>query len=123
MVDDAGTSHEMVPIDLRALAGAAEVNARGARVAALDDYQIGISRFSRHPRWEIHPEADELVQVIDGELAVSFLDGDEMVLGPGQFVVIPKNVWHSPIPHGTVSVLSMSRYEGTRTSDEVDPRE
>ena len=112
----------MVPIDLRSLAGAAEVNARGSRVAALDDYQIGISRFSRHPRWEIHPEADEFVQVIDGELGVSFLDGDEMVLGPGQFVVIPRNVWHSPIPRGTVSVLTMSRYEGTRTSDEVDPR-
>jgi mannose-6-phosphate isomerase-like protein (cupin superfamily) len=109
------------PIDIAAIAGSLQVNARGTPVASMDDYEIGLSSFSSHPRWEIHPEADEFVQVVSGQLGVTLLGGEEVVLRAGQAMVIPKNTWHSPVPRGTVSLLSMSRYEGTRVSDTADP--
>lgn len=115
----------MEVVNLAELAAAAEPNVPGDPFAHLDGCSLGVSRFSRHPRWEIHPGGDEFLQVVDGELDVILLtdDNPRVVLGPGDVFVVPQGVWHSPIPHGTVSLLSIGNYEGTRVSDEDDPRD
>ncbi|HEX7429226.1 MAG TPA: cupin domain-containing protein [Mycobacterium sp.] len=104
---------------------AATLNAHGTTIGRVDHYEVGVARFSEHPRWEIHPSGDELLIGIAGELQLTILSDDgpvTTVLQTGQAIVIPKNTWHSPIPVSEVSLLSMANYEGAAVSDALDPR-
>ncbi len=115
----------MKPVDMATIAAAAKLNARGTTIARVDSLDVGVSRFSEHPRWEFHPKGDELLIGISGELQITLLldDGPETsVVRPGEVFVIPRGVWHSPVPLGEVSLLSMAEYVGTRVSNEDDPR-
>jgi mannose-6-phosphate isomerase-like protein (cupin superfamily) len=112
-------------IDLLTLARQAKINRRGSKVATFDGHKLGISRFSRHPRWEMHPSGDELLQVIDGELELTLLGEKErtrITLKPGFAFIVPRGVWHSPNPRGIVALLHMADYSGTVVSDGDDPR-
>ena len=104
---------------------AARLNAHGTTIARVDHYEVGVARFSKHPRWEIHPSGDELLIGIAGELELTILSDDgpvTTVLQTGHAIVIPRNTWHSSIPLGEVSLLSLANYEGTAVSDALDPR-
>ena len=102
----------------------APLNERGRALASLDGMPLLVSRFDAHPKWEIHPQGDELLQVIEGELEVTLLTDDRptLVLAVGDVFVVPRDTWHSPVPRGTVTLLSTARYDGTRVSDLDDPR-
>ena len=113
------------PVDLASAAMAARLNAHGTTIGRVDHYEVGVARFSKHPRWEIHPSGDELLIGIAGDLELTILSDDgpaTTVLQPGHAIVIPRNTWHSPTPLSEVSLLSMANYEGTAVSDARDPR-
>jgi mannose-6-phosphate isomerase-like protein (cupin superfamily) len=47
--------------------------------------------------WELHPDTDELLYVVHGSVTVEILtetDADEHHLAVGQFVVVPRGLWH-----------------------------
>ena len=49
--------------------------------------------------WEMHPDCDELLHVIDGEIEVEVLpsDGGEIVgatIKAGCYIVVPRGCWH-----------------------------
>jgi mannose-6-phosphate isomerase-like protein (cupin superfamily) len=115
-------SHEL---DIGALCGRLTLNARGRPLLEFNGQQVLLSKFSEHPRWEFHPDADEYLQVIEGRLDVVLLHEsatEEFTLEPGGICVVPKGVWHSPIPRGPVTLLSIGGYRGTRVSEAEDPR-
>lgn len=115
----------MEAINLKYVAGQAELNKRGRVLAKIGEAHVGVSRFSRHPKWEIHPNGEEVLVGITGELSIVTLDAagsKTMVIKSGDVAVIPQNTWHSPVPDGEVSVLSMGDYAGTMVSDRDDPR-
>ena len=115
----------MGAFDLARLAAKAKLNARGKTIAVFDDRTVGISRFSMHPRWEMHPHGDEFLQVIEGELELALLlpkQTERMTLRAGEIAVVPKGVWHSPVPRGPVSLLQMADYRETIVSAAEDPR-
>jgi mannose-6-phosphate isomerase-like protein (cupin superfamily) len=112
-------------LNLVALGAGLKLNSRGRRLFEFNGQQVLVSRFSDHPRWEIHPEADEYLQVIDGTLGIVLLEMDgerEVAMAPNDVCVVPKNVWHSPVPAGPVTLLSIGTYDGTRISNKDDPR-
>jgi mannose-6-phosphate isomerase-like protein (cupin superfamily) len=91
---------------------------------SLNQCTVGIARFSAHPLWERHPNGDELLHVIEGRLDLTVLAEDgpvEMTLGPGQVLVVPQGLWHSPRPQGSVTLLFATPSEGTTVSDERPP--
>ncbi len=48
--------------------------------------------------WERHPEGDELIIQLDGQLLLILdREGDlaTVLLGPGDFAIVPKGVWHT----------------------------
>ena len=97
----------------------------GCEFGSLNGSTVGIARFSAHPLWERHSTGDELLQVIDGRLDLTVLADDgpvEITLGPGQVVVVPQGLWHSPRPRGSVTLLFATPSEGTTVSNEQDPR-
>lgn len=49
--------------------------------------------------WEMHPECDELVHIIEGKIEIEILPNDStdsamVVLAAGSFIVVPKGCWH-----------------------------
>jgi mannose-6-phosphate isomerase-like protein (cupin superfamily) len=115
----------MEMFNLAGLATKARLNARGKTLAAFDGRTVGISRFSAHPRWEMHPHGDEFLQVIEGELELALLLAkrtERTKLHAGEAVIVPKGVWHSPLPRGLVSLLHIADYRSTKVSDAEDPR-
>ncbi|SLM48731.1 putative Cupin 2 domain-containing protein [Nitrospira japonica] len=111
---------------LKNIAGQSELNKRGKVLARIGEANVCVSRFSQHPKWEIHPKGEEVLIGISGELSVVILDPSgprTIVVKSGDVAVVPENTWHSPVPHGEVSVLSMGDYAGTIVSNNDDPRQ
>ena len=49
--------------------------------------------------WEMHPECDEMLQVLEGEIQVEVLPhdgspGETTRVPAGSFVVVPRGCWH-----------------------------
>jgi mannose-6-phosphate isomerase-like protein (cupin superfamily) len=47
--------------------------------------------------WELHPDTDEILMVLDGSITVEILtdtDSHGVTLTAGQFVIVPKGHWH-----------------------------
>jgi mannose-6-phosphate isomerase-like protein (cupin superfamily) len=110
--------------DLHSLVRELKLN-RGVPLGALDGLPVKLSRFSFHPRWEMHPNGDELLYVVEGELELTLL-GEESsprsILAPGGLTIVPRGVWHSPQPKGSVTLLHLADYRGTKVSNAADPR-
>jgi mannose-6-phosphate isomerase-like protein (cupin superfamily) len=69
------------------------------------------------PTWEVHPEGDEFVYLLDGD--TDFLlrrDGVAScvrVNEPGSYVVVPQGTWHTARPYTTTTMLFVTPGEGT----------
>jgi mannose-6-phosphate isomerase-like protein (cupin superfamily) len=115
----------IVAHDIQAIARRLSKRGRGKTLASFNTCSVGVARFSAHPLWERHPAGDELLQVFEGELDLTLLAEDgpvETTLRPGSVLVVPRGLWHSPRPRGTVTMLFVSETEGTEVSDKKDPR-
>ena len=110
---------------LKKIASESELNKKGRVIARIGEANVCVSRFSEHPKWEIHPKGEEVFVGIFGELNLVILHTAgprTIILKSGDIAVIPKNTWHSPIPHGEVAVLNIGDYGGTLVSNSDDPR-
>src|SRR5262245_40066559 len=95
---------------LQALAKQARRNSRSRNTALSEGLPLRISRFSSHPRWEMHPAGDEFLYVIEGALELALLEDatpKRMVPSAGEAIVVPRGIWHSPLPAGEVTLLHM----------------
>jgi len=111
--------------DILSLAAALPARGRGTALASFNDCTLGIAKFASHPLWERHPASDELLQVFDGELDLTVLTDTgsvELTLRPGSVFVVPRGLWHSPRPRGSVSMMFMSNDKGSEVSNRKDPR-
>jgi len=54
--------------------------------------------------WHKHDEDDELFWVISGQLKMCFRDREVMV-GPGELIVVPKGVEHKPVAEEEVEIV------------------
>ena len=73
--------------------------------------------------WEMHPEADEVVYVIDGsvDLILEFPIGTQTFAVRGRgYVVVPKGVWHTAKVHAPSRVLHITMGAGTQHRPVVD---
>ena len=69
----------------------------------LDGRQVGVLSVESpgvRDEWEMHPEQDELLYLLEGAIDVSLRadlegsDGDTLHLRQGQACLIPKGMWH-----------------------------
>src|SRR3954451_11341478 len=91
-------------IDLSAKAAAIGEQWSPRVVAELNDYRFKIVRIEGDFVWHDHPETDEALVVLDGELRIDFRDGS-VLLGPGEMFVVPKGVQHKPFAEREVKML------------------
>ncbi|MPY71334.1 MAG: cupin domain-containing protein [Alphaproteobacteria bacterium] len=98
-----------------------------AELAREFDRFAGHVLVSRHefeepwPTWEMHPKGDEMVCLLFGD--VDFVlrgeDGEQVVRvdRPGDYVVVPRGVWHTVRPRTRSSMLFVTPGEGTENAE------
>lgn len=67
------------------------------RVGRVDDYEIKLAKAQGAFDWHAHENEDEMFLVTRGLLHIEIEGQDTVVLGPGEFCVIPKGTRHRPI--------------------------
>ena len=66
--------------------------------------------------WHKHDDDDELFWVISGQLKMCFRDREVMV-GPGEMIVVPKGVEHKPVAEEEVEIVLIEPADMLNTGD------
>ena len=90
-------------------------------LAQLNDYHVKAVKLRGEFVWHRHDETDELFLVTKGSLVIRFRDR-EVVLGPGELLVVPKGVEHLPIAEEECEVLLIEPAGTPNTGDAGGPR-
>lgn len=74
------------------------------------------------PTWEVHPAGDEFVVLISGEaeMVLAQPGGDESVMlsEPGDFVIVPKGIWHTARINTPTTMIFVTPGQGTENREE-----
>ena len=96
-------------------------------VAELNDAYVKVVKLEGEFVWHHHDDEDELFWVVSGRLRMELRDG-EVLLDPGELLVVPKGVEHRPVADGETHVvliepkttLNTGNVRDERTVDELD---
>lgn len=73
------------------------------------------------PTWEIHPEGDEVVLCVSGQITLIQELGESRfhseTLGPGEYLVNPAGVWHTADVAQSATVLFITSGAGTQNRE------
>lgn len=69
--------------------------------------------------WHQHEDADELFYVHRGELTIEFREDEDVVLGPGEFTIVPRGVQHRPVAEEETDILLFEQ-QGTVNTGNVE---
>ncbi len=76
------------------------------------------------PTWEVHPNGDEFVMLLSGEaeMVLAAAGGDETVRlsQPGQYVIVPRGVWHTAHVNRPTQMLFVTPGEGTENREQPE---
>ena len=73
-------------------------------LAEVNDTYVKAVKFQGEFVWHFHEHEDELFLVTKGTMRMRFRDGDVLV-HPGEFVLVPHGVEHMPVAEGEVEVI------------------
>jgi mannose-6-phosphate isomerase-like protein (cupin superfamily) len=73
-------------------------------VGEINDAYVKLVKLKGEFVWHHHEHEDELFLVVRGRLRLRLRDRD-LVLGPGEFAVIPRGVEHLPVAEAETHVL------------------
>lgn len=77
--------------------------------------------------WEAHPKGDEFVILLCGdvEMLLAKDGGDESVhlSTPGEFVIVPKGIWHTAKVSAATKMLFITPGEGTENREQPPGRD
>jgi mannose-6-phosphate isomerase-like protein (cupin superfamily) len=90
-------------------------------VADLNDSHVKLAKVQGEFVWHQHADEDELFMVISGELTIELRDG-QVVLGPGELIVIPKGVEHRPVARDEVHLMLIEPRGIRHTGDTISER-
>lgn len=95
-------------------------------LAPYRDGIITLGKFSGTSQWERHPNGDELVQIVDGEVVLR-IEHDSIRMQAGDMIVIPADSWHQIYAREMSSVLYVTPQptihleSGDPTNRQFDP--
>ncbi len=73
-------------------------------VGELNQDFIKVVKFRGEFLWHHHENEDEMFLVVKGTLRMKFRERDVLV-GPGEFIIVPKGVEHMPVAEEEVHVV------------------
>jgi mannose-6-phosphate isomerase-like protein (cupin superfamily) len=96
-------------------------------VAELNDTYVKVVKVQGEFVWHHHDDEDELFLVVSGRLRMQLRDGD-VVLEPGELIVVPRGVEHCPVAEEEAHVvliepkttLNTGNVRGERTVEQLE---
>lgn len=73
-------------------------------VGAVNDFHVKLVKLKGEFIWHAHDVEDELFLVLHGKLRMQFRDR-EVLVQPGEFIIVPHRVEHRPVADDEVHVL------------------
>lgn len=73
-------------------------------VGEVNESLVKLVKFQGEFVWHHHEHEDELFLVVKGRMRMQLRDGDILV-GPGEFIIIPHGVEHKPVAEEETEVL------------------
>src|SRR5271154_2222801 len=102
-----------------------DAEAATRNVAKIGNLTLGVMSYTGQTPWERHPDGDELLLVLDGELEVTALTDEGPVkrkLRAGEAFVCPQGLWHRQNAEKSVSMLYGTPTATSEISTADDPR-
>jgi PhnB protein len=102
-----------------------DADAAVRNVAKIGNLTLGVMSYTGQTPWERHPDGDELLLALDGEVEVTALTDDGQVtrkLRAGEAFVCPQGLWHRQFAEKSVSMLYGTPTEHGEFSMADDPR-
>jgi len=94
-------------------------------IASLDLCTLGVMRYSGLTPWERHPDGDELLHPLEGEVDVTLLTDSgptHVTVRAGSVFVCPRGLWHRQLPRPAVTMFFGTPTENEEVSWAEDPR-
>ena len=85
-------------------------------VAELNGQEVRLAKIEGEFVWHAHADEDEFFLVIEGELEMQFRDRT-VIVGPGEFIVVPRGVEHCPRAARETAVLLFEPAATVNTGD------
>jgi PhnB protein len=102
-----------------------DADAAVRNVAKIGNLTLGVMSYTGLTPWERHPDGDELLLALDGEVEVTTLTDDGPVtrnLRAGETFVCPQGLWHRQFAEKSVSMLYGTPIDTSEISMADDPR-
>jgi mannose-6-phosphate isomerase-like protein (cupin superfamily) len=90
-------------------------------IGQVNDQYIKVAKVKGELTWHDHAEEDEMFLVVYGKLKIEFEDRD-VLLGPGEFCVVPKKTRHNPVAEEECGILLIETVSTKHTGDVVIPQ-
>lgn len=77
----------------------------------INEFQIKLAKFEGAFHWHHHDDEDELFLVTEGTLRMQLRpeNGGDVVLGPGEYIIVPHGVDHCPTAEPACEVVLLER--------------
>jgi mannose-6-phosphate isomerase-like protein (cupin superfamily) len=85
-------------------------------VGVVNDTHVKLVKLQGEFVWHQHEAEDELFLVVHGRLRMKFRDG-EVVLAPGELIIVPRGVEHLPVADEETHVLLVEPRSTLNTGD------
>jgi mannose-6-phosphate isomerase-like protein (cupin superfamily) len=86
-------------------------------VASVNDYDVKLVKAQGEFVWHQHDATDEVFLVTAGQLRIQLHDRDDVVLGPGELLVVPRGVRHRPVTAEEAHLVLLEPHATVNTGD------
>ncbi|MGD1917578.1 MAG: cupin domain-containing protein [Pleurocapsa sp.] len=102
-----------------------EMESSFMNLGSFDDGSVFLGKWSGQTPWELHPDGDEFLLILEGNLIVTLLQEDcsqEILVDKGTTCIIPREVWHRTQADSPVTLLAIIGSRHGAVSVAKDPR-
>lgn len=85
-------------------------------IGEVNESYVKVAKFKGEFLWHTHDNEDEMFYVVKGQLIIKFRDKD-IILNPGEFLIVPKGVEHIPVAEDEVEVMLIETKGTLNTGD------
>jgi mannose-6-phosphate isomerase-like protein (cupin superfamily) len=91
-------------------------------IGRVNDQYVKVAKLLGELVWHAHDAEDELFLVVYGDLRIQLEGAPDVLLGPGQFFVVPKGVRHNPVAEREVGIVLIETVTTAHTGAEQTDR-
>jgi len=90
-------------------------------VGEINEYYVKLAKLKGEFPWHTHKNEDEMFYIVSGKLLLRFRDKD-VILTPGEFIIVPKGVEHMPIADEEVHAMFIEPKTTLNTGAEINEK-